>query len=199
MLWDTKTSTIVNNESADLIVMLAAWPDGTSSAASTGSVPAGRDSDLYPVALQAEIDRVNEQTYGINNGVYKCGFGHTQGAYDAASQELLGLMETFEALLGSDGREFLVGNRLTLADIRLFVTLVRMDEVYVIYFKCYFATLGAFPNLFAYTKRLLKIPAIAEATKMSDIKQHYFTSHAKLNAYAVIPRESAIYRKLLEA
>ena len=43
-------------------------------------------------------------------------------------------MDRLEAHLAD--KKFLVGDRFTMSDIRLFVTLIRFDEVYVVYFKC---------------------------------------------------------------
>ena len=75
VLWDRQEKTIVSNESAEIIQMLDA---------EMGEL-ATNDIDLYPAALRAEIDEVNEWVYAtINNGVYKCGFARTQEAYDAA-------------------------------------------------------------------------------------------------------------------
>src|SRR4029077_4090730 len=75
VLWDTKTSTIVNNESADIIVMLNSAFDGW----------ADTSIDLYPQALATEIDSVNESVYqGLNNAVYLAGFSTDQAAYEEA-------------------------------------------------------------------------------------------------------------------
>jgi putative glutathione S-transferase len=40
---------------------------------------------------------------------------------------------------------------------------------------------------------LYHTPGIAPAVNMSHIKTHYFTSHPKLNCYAVIPRGGAAW------
>src|ERR671910_13253 len=59
-LWDKKTKTIVNNESSEIIRMLNSEFAGI----------AGDDTDYYPPALRAEIDRINETVYTtVNNGV----------------------------------------------------------------------------------------------------------------------------------
>ena len=61
-LWDKKTKRIVNNESSEIIRML-----NTEFNAITGD-----KTDLYPPALRAEIDAVNERVYhNVNNGVYR--------------------------------------------------------------------------------------------------------------------------------
>ena len=40
-----------------------------------------------------------------------------------------------------EGKDYLVGNQLTEADVRLFVTIVRFDPVYVGHFKCNLRTI----------------------------------------------------------
>jgi len=69
----------------------------------------------------------------INNGVYRCGFAQKQEAYEVAFRELFDALDHFDAHLAS--RRYLCGPVLTEADVRLFVTLVRFDEVYVVHFK----------------------------------------------------------------
>ena len=78
--------------------------------------------------MRPEIDAANEWIYSdINNGVYKCGFAKTQGAYNEAVEHLFVALDRLEELLSH--HRYVVGNTLTEADIRLFMTLARFDEV----------------------------------------------------------------------
>ena len=90
--------------------------------------------DLYPEDLRSKIEEVNPWIYdNINNGVYKCGFATTQEAYERAFDNLFTHLDKVEAILSQS--RYLTGNRLTLADIRLFTTLLRFDAVYYGHFK----------------------------------------------------------------
>jgi glutathionyl-hydroquinone reductase len=71
----------------------------------------------------------------INNGVYRSGFASTQKAYEEAVTELFGALDRVEGIL-KDGREYLIGGKLTEADVRLYTTIVRFDIVYHGHFKC---------------------------------------------------------------
>ena len=73
--------------------------------------------------------------------MYKSGFATTQAAYEAAVVPLFASLARLEAML--EGTDYLVGNTLTEADVRLFVTIVRFDPVYVGHFKCNFRTIRA--------------------------------------------------------
>jgi putative glutathione S-transferase len=55
-------------------------------------------------------------------------------ADDIAFRSLFDALEHYDEVLGS--RRFLLGDKLTEADIRFVMTLVRFDEVYVVHFKC---------------------------------------------------------------
>jgi putative glutathione S-transferase len=47
--------------------------------------------DLLPVALKAEIEKVNEFYYNkLTNGCYRCGFATSQLAYDEAAADVKG-------------------------------------------------------------------------------------------------------------
>jgi putative glutathione S-transferase len=111
VVWDTKEQTIVSNESSEIIRFF--------NTAFNASLPSEtRDLDFYPSDLRKEIDEINDWIYSdINNGVYKAGFATTQQAYEGAVKPLGEAMQRVEELLG-DGREFLVGGKLTEADIR---------------------------------------------------------------------------------
>jgi len=178
ILWDKENNTIVNNESSEILRMLSS---------AFNAYATNPSLELYPEPLRPTIDAVNEWVYhGINNGVYKCGFASTQEAYDQAEEELFAAMDRAEALLSQ--QRYLAGDTFTEADLRLFMTLVRFDEVYVVYFKTNRKCVREYPNLFNFTKEVYQMPGVAESVNMEHIKMHYFTSHEKLNPFAIIPR-----------
>ena len=87
-LWDKKTKRIVNNESSEIIRMFN----------SEFNAITGDRNDLYPAALRAEIDAVNERVYhNVNNGVYRAGFAKSQSAYEEAYDGLFATLDWLEA------------------------------------------------------------------------------------------------------
>jgi glutathionyl-hydroquinone reductase len=177
VLWDTRTECIVNNESADIIVMLSEAFD---------AFAAHPELDLYPAELRAEIDELNRVVYEtVNNGVYRAGFAPTQEDYDAAVHPLFATLDRLDERLAS--RRYLVGGRPTLADWRLFTTLVRFDAVYVGHFKCNLRRIVDYPHLSAYLRDLYQTPGIAETVDMDHIKRHYYLTHGQLNPRAIVP------------
>lgn len=177
VLWDKKEKCIVSNESADIIRMFNS---------NFNKISSKPELDLYPEALRAKINETNDWVYnGINNGVYKCGFAKSQEAYDNAVKNLFEAMDKAEDILSKS--RYLVGNQLTEADLRCFVTLIRFDECYVGYFKCNKKRLVDYPNLLNYTREIYQYPGIAETVNMYHIKTHYHTSHPVLNYYAIVP------------
>lgn len=167
VLWDKELKTIVNNESSEIIRMFnSSFQDFAK-----GSFA---HHDFYPEPLHKEIDELNEWVYrGINDGVYKCGFAKTQAAYDEAIAELYQALDRVEDLLSK--QRFLIENTLTEADLRLFMTLVRFDEVYVVYFKCNVKRIADYPNIREYLRDLYQLPGVADTISMEHIKMHYYT------------------------
>uniref|UniRef100_A0A804UHL8 GST C-terminal domain-containing protein n=1 Tax=Zea mays TaxID=4577 RepID=A0A804UHL8_MAIZE len=177
VLWDKQLKTVVNNESSEIIRMLNAEFNG---------IARNPGLDLYPAHLRASIDEANELVYdAINNGVYKCGFAKKQGPYDEAVTRLYEALDRCEEILGK--RRYICGDQLTEADIRLFVTLIRFDEVYAVHFKCNKKLLREYPNLFNYTKDIYQIPGISSTVNMEHIRKHYYGSHPSINPYGIIP------------
>ena len=176
VLFDKKTKTIVNNESSEIIRMLNTAFDGL------GAKP----GNYVPDQRLEEIDTVNDFVYHrINNGVYKAGFATKQEVYEEEVASLFAALDQMEERLA--GQDYLVGNRLTEADIRLFTTLVRFDTVYFGHFKCNLKPLTAYPKLWAYTKRIYQLPGIAQTVNFDHIKRHYYGSHKTINPTGVIP------------
>lgn len=50
--------------------------------------------------------------------------------------------------------KYLAGDRLSVSDIRAFVTLIRFDEVYIVYFKCNKKAIKDYPNLLNHTREI---------------------------------------------
>jgi putative glutathione S-transferase len=179
-LWDKKTGRIVNNESPEIIRMLNSAFGGI----------AGDDTDFYPKALQAEIDRVNAEIYvNVNNGVYRCGFAKSQEAYEAAYDALFATLDGLEARLGK--QPYLVGNQITEADWRLFPTLVRFDVAYFSIFKCNKKRIADYPNLLAYMRRLYHVPGVAQTVLPRHYVINYWTIK-KLNPTGIVPKGTPV-------
>ena len=175
ILWDKATGTIVSNESADFVRML-----------NSGFGALAEESvDLYPQGLRDEIDGWNARIYpSLNNGVYRAGFATTQAAYEEAFNDVFAMLDELEAHFGS--RKFLAGERLTEADIRLFVTLARFDVAYHGLFKCNLRRIADYASLADYMRRILVIPGIQETVSVDHIKRGYYSIKA-LNPTGIVP------------
>ena len=176
VLWDTDKGTVVNNESREIMRMFR-----------DHFAPVSDPYvDLAPAGLQAEIDATIDAIYEpINNGVYRCGFATTQGAYEEAAAHLFEALDTQDAALGE--RRYLCGDQLTEADICLFVTLVRFDAVYHGHFKCNRTRIADFPNLSGYVRDIYQTPGVAETCDLENIRTHYYWSHESINPTRIVP------------
>ncbi|WKD57806.1 Glutathionyl-hydroquinone reductase YqjG [Corynebacterium capitovis DSM 44611] len=142
--------------------------------------------DLYPRELRERIDDITDRVYrDVNNGVYRCGFAASQDAYEDAYAQLWAALDWLEGLLGS--RRYLVGEHITLADIYLYVTLVRFDPVYYSHFKTSRHKIAEMPNLRGYLQELFQLPGFGDTTDFVEIKKHYFITHAEINPTGVVP------------
>lgn len=177
VLWDKERSSIVCNESRLIIrsfdtdLMSLGDPEVT----------------FCPPGAEEAIDRVLDDIYEpINNGVYRAGFAGSQLAYDEAVTELFAALDRYDALLSR--RRYLVGDRITEADICLFTTLLRFDVVYHYHFKCNLRKIADYAHLSGYLRDLYQHPGIAETCHFDQIKRHYFWSHPQVNPTRIIPR-----------
>ena len=87
--------------------------------------------DLYPKEKRHEIDEINSWIHdNINSGVYKTGFCTKQEIYDKEVANVFNHLDMVEQILAKNKESFnsfLIGNKITEADIRLFTTIVRFD------------------------------------------------------------------------
>ncbi|MDL4771916.1 glutathione S-transferase family protein [Actinomadura xylanilytica] len=177
-VWDTVTGTMVTNDFPMITTMME-----------TEFAAHHRDGapDLYPEALRPEIDELNELVYTtVNNGVYKAGFATSQDAYEEAFDALFDTFGLLEERLA--GRRYLLGDRLTEADVRLYPTLARFDPVYFSHFKCNLRRLADHPHLWAYARDLYSLPAFGGTTDFDHIKRHYYVTQRNINPSGVVPK-----------
>ncbi|MGV2830644.1 glutathione S-transferase family protein [Myxosarcina sp. GI1(2024)] len=177
VLWDKQTSTIVNNESREIIRMF----DKEFEAIAKNKV------DLCPEELRLKVDQAIDEIYQpINNGVYRAGFARSQEAYEEAVTELFAALDRWEKVL--DKQQYLCGDVLTEADLCMFTTLLRFDVVYYVHFKCNFRHIWDYPNLWKYLKKIYQHPGVRETCNLEHIKLHYYQSHPHINPSGIVPR-----------
>ena len=176
ILWDKKRGTIVSNESSEIIRMLNSAFDGIT----------GNTDDYWPEDLRAAIEPVNDRIYDtVNNGVYKAGFATTQAAYDEAVYPLFETLDWLEERLGEN--RYLMGDRITEADWRLWTTLIRFDSVYHLHFKCNIKRIIDYPNLWGFTRELFQWDGVAQTVNLDHIVRHYHYSHDTINPSRIVP------------
>lgn len=176
VLWDKETKTIVNNESAEIIMILNS---------EFNEFAKHPTLNLYPEELRETIDRWNETIYhSVNNGVYRCGFAQSQEAYDKACNELFATLDKIDAALETS--RYLCGD-ITLADVRLFTTLFRFDIAYYGLFKCNRRRIRDYQNLGAYLRDLYQLPSVAGTCNLESVKQDYYGNLFPLNPGGIIP------------
>ena len=177
VLWDTETGRSVNNESADVIEMLDE---------SFQAFARHPERDYAPLELRDEMAELNERVYEtLNNGVYRAGFATSQEAYEEAVFPLFDTLDMLDERLAD--RRYLMGDRQTLADWRLFTTLVRFDTVYHSHFKCNLRRIADHPNLQPYLRDLYQMPGVADTVDFDHIKRHYYGTHESINPTGIIP------------
>jgi putative glutathione S-transferase len=176
VLWDDARDTIVSNESAEIIRMLNSAFDDVGA----------RPGDYAPATLLPEIDALNARIYDtINNGVYKAGFATAQDVYEQEVTRLFDALDAIDRRLAE--RRYLVGERITEADWRLFTTLLRFDPVYHGHFKCNLRRIADYAHLSGYLRELYQWPGVAGTVDFDHIKQHYYRSHPTINPNGIVP------------
>jgi len=190
VLWDKQEDAIVNNESEEIMRMLDTEFDEIAS----------RDVDLYPEGYRDEADRIIDEIYEpINNGVYRAGFATKQEPYDEAVDDLFSALDHWDEVLAD--QRYLAGDRLTAADIAMFTTLVRFDNVYHTHFMCNVQYVREYDNLWPYLRDLYQTgvadrregtsserTSVAQTVNMDHITEHYYTTHPDVNPHGIVAR-----------
>lgn len=189
LLVDWKTQTIVSNESKDIVRMLPLLAQKDTLPSS--SIPITLEPDVIPSDLQSTIDANNDWIYElVNNGVYRCGFATAQGAYTAASADVLKGLAKLEEILSK--QDFVSHpQQFTESDLMLLPTMLRFDGVYAPLFRAGGTHLRLqcdYPNVFAWMKRCWKdVPGVKESIDITDACESYYKQLFPLNPGGMVP------------
>lgn len=177
-MWDRATRRIVSNDFRQITLMME-------TEFRTYHRPGA--PDLYPLELRQQIDAVNTLVHlHVNEGVYRAGLATSQGAYDTAYDAVFTTLDALEEKLTR--HRYLVGDRLTEADIRLYPTLFRFDAVYYPLFRCNLRRLVDYPNLWGYARDLYQRTGFHDTSDMDDVKRHFYQTMDTLNPSRIVPK-----------
>jgi putative glutathione S-transferase len=167
VLFCKKTNTVVSNESAEILRMFGTVFQKYAKHAGV---------DLYPGSKAVEIDELNDWIYkDIANGSYKAGFSSSQETYETAYATFFAALDRLNVILSKS--EFLVGDNVTEADLRLFPATFRFDPVYHNRFKLNKKFLWDYPHIWRWMGDMMKLPgmeAVSNAEYLQHCKQGYF-------------------------
>lgn len=170
LLWDRQKNIVLSNSSADIIRAFNL---------------AGTGADLFPNDYSEDIERFLPWLFeNLSNAVYRAGKAERQDEYEEATQLVYSALHQLEKRL--EGRDVLFGENLTVADIRLFATLVRYDTVYATHFRCTRHRLTDFPWLWRYTRRIYQLPGVAQTVDSEEIRRGYYLNDGSHNPFGLI-------------
>jgi glutathionyl-hydroquinone reductase len=183
VLLERGSGRVVVGESARLIELLNAWP-----------APDGAP-DLEPEHLAAAIHDWRERfQHAVNDGVYRCGFARHQAAYDRAETALFAALEEAERALkeaetghNPGAGPWLCGEALTLADVQLFPTLIRLELVYAPLFGVSRRPLWQLPALWRWRQRFYRLPGVADCCFDQAWRTDYFAALFPLHPSGIVP------------
>ncbi len=167
---------MVGNESAKLVELLNCWP-----------TKKDKSLNLIPPSLKGEIETwQNNLQNSVNDGVYRCGFARNQAAYEKASKELFHALSAVNKSLSKKG-PWICGDQITIADIRLFPTIIRWELIYQPLFGCSQRPLWEFNYLWEWRQRFMNLPAVKETCDELAWRKDYFGALFPLRPSNIIP------------
>ncbi|KAK4164655.1 glutathione S-transferase [Cladorrhinum sp. PSN259] len=187
VLWDTKTSTIVNNESLELLRDLSTSFNPLLLVLS----PQSASLTLYPANLQTKIDHLSQWLHkDLCIQVYRAGFARTQADYNTAVLRVFAALNILEQrFLPANLGPYILGASLTEVDVLAYATLIRFDVVYVQHFKCNLGSIRHdYPQIRNWLGNLYwNVKGFRETTDFRHIKENYTKSHADINPLGITP------------
>jgi len=176
ILWDAKAGKILSNSSVNIIAAIDA---------------VATNINLRPAGRHAELEDLTQFIFdGLSNAVYRAGKSERQDEYDEAVDTVFKTMDALEARLAD--QKYLLGDEMTLADVRLFATLVRFDTVYATHFRCTRKRLVDYPLLWRFTRRIYQLPGIKGTVDFDEIRFGYYINDGSHNPHGIIGQQPEI-------
>tara|TARA_R110002020_G_scaffold109430_16_gene253140 strand:+ start:5801 stop:6775 length:975 start_codon:yes stop_codon:yes gene_type:complete len=176
VLWDKQQHKIVSNAYSDIFGMINAEFDAFTDV----------DLDLRPADLAPALSEMLAYLgAGFVAAVYRCGFAREQSVYDDNIARIAKTVPELNRLL--EDQPFLLGDRMTEADLVLFTSLIRFDAIYIPLFQCSAVRIEDFPALTGFIERIFALPGVAETFDLEDAMVHYYGSHAHINPTRIVP------------
>lgn len=189
VLLDKKTKKVVSNDPAHILMMLDVLAEQL-----RGGPHASDQDPLYPPDLRKDIEAINDFVYpGINNGVYCCWIRQTEEAfqegYDLVQKALQDLEKHFST------NNYLVGGRLTLADVRAFPHLFRFDGIYFDFMlqgkgtRIFGGEHPQLPHVAAWLRRMFALSEVRSSCDLQVATRFYYSSSPPAKADAIYDKE----------
>jgi len=179
VLWDDKHGRILNNESSEILRLLNDLP----------VTPGDEVSDLYPATKRQKIEEWDNLLYdALNNGVYRTGFAQSQSVYNDAVTDVFQALDRLDRHF--ENNKFLIEDLITVADCKLYPTLIRFDPVYYSHFKCSLRQIRDYPNITRYLNDLDKQYGFADTVNLDAIRFAYFYNDRSINPFGIVPAAS---------
>lgn len=163
-LIDVKTGKVVNNNSDDLMNELStAWQKYFDADA----------PDIFPNVQSEAILQLNDVIVKDLTAIPgQISTVTSQQDYEKLANHYFDRLDWLEERLATN--RFLLGDKITQPDIRLFVDLVRFDLVFYYQSKLNKRRLDDYPNLWRYARDCYRIPAFRNNTDFQAIKEHFY-------------------------
>lgn len=163
VLFDTKTNTIVNNESSEIIRQF-----------DQVATQHFEHTTLYPKDKQSLIDAlIIELADELITPIYRAGFAKDQQTYQSYFEKVFSCLTKLDKRLGETGA-YIAGDNLTLADIHAYPHIARFDAAYHSLYRLNKHFIRDYPNITDYMTRLGEIPAFGETLDVQAVKNGYF-------------------------
>ncbi len=164
ILWDKSQNKVVSKESTEIMKILNFEFNEWSRRPRL---------NLFPAGFKQENEKINQWLHEkLYLGIYRSGLATTQEQYDQAIHNVTGALDEADRIVRERG--FLTGGKLTESDVRLFVVLLRFDEVYKVLFKVNSRAILHMPGLMEFCRDIYQVKGMKEVCNFDCIKREFY-------------------------